>query len=114
LTDEDRDDVQKQVDASTSPYGADKSINVSDAQVLIRPEAYRKIRAQLGQWSFKKTKLKYKGRDGKIHTTYYSDEEAYNILQTNPNWIGDDELYAKVQKLQLFPLKMTYFENSSV
>lgn len=58
--------------------------------------------------------MKYKGRDGEIHTTYYSDEEAYNILQTNPNWIGDDELYAKVSKLQLFPLKMTYFENTNV
>lgn len=114
LSKEDIDDVTKQVDASTSPYGANKSITVADAQVLIRPEAYRKIRAQLGQWSFKKTKFRYKGRDGKFHTTYYSDEDAYNIIQTNPNWIGDDELYAKVMKLQLFPLKMTYFENSNV
>jgi hypothetical protein len=93
------------------PY---KDITVSDAQVFIRPALYRKIRISLGQWSFEQDE------------TGYSDEEAYNILEgitvnedgtrtrsENPSdeWSRNPELYEKVKKLQLFPLKMSYFQN---
>ena len=80
--------------SNTSPYG---EINVSDAQVLIRPEMYRKIRISLGQWSFEDDK------------NGYSDEKAYNIIENDPNWESDAEKCKLVHKLQLFPLKMSYF-----
>jgi len=52
---------------------------VSDAQVIVRPEMYRKIRIELGQWSFDQG-------DGE-----YSDEAAYNIIQNDENWQSDQE-----------------------
>ena len=80
--------------------------------MFIRPDLYRKIRIALGQWSIEPDE------------TGYSDEEAYNILEEitvdengqrikskNPSnvWASDPKLYEKVRKLQLFPLKMSYF-----
>lgn len=85
--------------SNTSPYG---EINVSDAQVLIRPEMYRKIRISLGQWSFEDDK------------NGYSDEKAYNIIENDLNWESDAEKCKLVHKLQLFPLKMSYFQNSPI
>ena len=89
---------EHQSETNTSVYG---DINVADAQVIIRPELYRKIRIGLGDWSFD---------DG---FSEYSDEEAYNILQNDPNWQEDPEKSRKVAKLQLYPLKMSYFQNTS-
>lgn len=80
-----------------SPY---EKITVSDAQVCIRPALYRKIRINLGNWT---TEPDESG---------YSDEEAYKILETDGSWMNDPEKARKVSKLQLFPLKMTYFSNS--
>jgi hypothetical protein len=40
---------------------------------------YRKIRIELGQWSFDQG-------DGE-----YSDEAAYNIIQNDENWQSDPE-----------------------
>lgn len=80
-----------------SPY---EEITVSDAQVCIRPALYRKIRMNLGNWT---TEPDESG---------YSDEEAYKILETDGSWMIDPEKARKVSKLQLFPLKMTYFSNS--
>lgn len=80
-----------------SPY---EEITVSDAQVCIRPALYRKIRMNLGNWT---TEPDESG---------YSDEEAYKILETDGSWMNDPEKARKVSKLQLFPLKMTYFSNS--
>lgn len=80
-----------------SPY---EKITVSDAQVCIRPALYRKIRMNLGNWT---TEPDESG---------YSDEEAYKILETDGSWMNDPEKARKVSKLQLFPLKMTYFSNS--
>lgn len=83
---------------SASPYS---KITVSDAQVIIRPALYRKIRIGMGRWSFEEDE------------TGYSDEKAYQILEKDGSWMADDEKTAIVSKLQLFPLKMSYFQNDS-
>lgn len=80
-----------------SPY---EKITVSDAQVCIRPAMYRKIRMSLGNWTIEPDE------------SGYSDEEAYKILETDGSWMNDPEKARKVSKLQLFPLKMTYFSNN--
>lgn len=80
-----------------SPY---EEITVSDAQVCIRPALYRKIRMSLGNWTIEPDE------------SGYSDEEAYKILETDGSWMNDPEKAKKVNKLQLFPLKMTYFSNN--
>lgn len=80
-----------------SPY---EEITVSDAQVCIRPALYRKIRMSLGNWTIEPDE------------SGYSDEEAYRILETDGSWMNDPEKARKVSKLQLFPLKMTYFSNN--
>lgn len=83
--------VDKQVKLQTEGY---ENINVSDAQVLIRPELYRQIRHSLGEWS----------------DEY---EEAFQILESDDSWMTDPELAEKVSKLELYPLKMSYFDNGS-
>ena len=65
----------------------------------------------LGQWSVKPIKIKYKDYDGNILETEYSDNEAFEILENDPDWMFSAEKAAKVSRLQLFPLKMTYFKN---
>lgn len=108
LTDEQREFINSSVEQQISPY---KDITVSDAQVLIRPHLYRKVRMMLGQWSVIPVKIKYKDYEGNTHETWYSDDEAYNIVENDPDWMIDPEKAAKVSRLQLFPLKMTYFKN---
>lgn len=88
--------VNSVTDMSVAPYN---EINVSDAQVIIRPELYRKIRIGLGQWSFEEDE------DG------YSDEKAFEILEKDGSWMHDEEKARLVSKLELFPLKMSYFQN---
>lgn len=84
--------------SNTSTYG---DITVSDAQVIIRPALYRKIRIGLGTWSF--------GDE----FSDYSDEMAYNILENDQDWQSDPKKAKIVSKLELYPLKMSYFQNSS-
>lgn len=106
-----KDEISYYLEKQIDPY---KDINVADAQVIIRPDLYRRIRIQLGEWSIEKDE------------TGYSDEEAYNIIEgivvnedgtrtrsENPSidWMKDPKLYRKVRKLQLYPLKMSYFQN---
>lgn len=91
--------IQEEVARQASPYD---HVNVSDAQVLIRPELYRKIRIGLGQWSTIEDSIGY------------SDEKAYQILQKDDSWMSDPEKSKIVSRLQLFPLKMTYFDNAVV
>lgn len=113
LTNSERRDIEDKLEQQMYPY---RNITVADAQVFIRPDLYRKIRIALGQWSFEPDE------------TGYSDEEAYNILEgitidedgnriksENPSddWAKDPKLYAKVRKLSLFPLKMSYFQNDT-
>lgn len=88
--------IKNSAQESVNPY---TKINVSDAQVIIRPALYRKIRIALGEWSF------IEDADG------YSDEAAYEILENDSTWMRDPEKAALVSKLQLKPLKMTYFMN---
>lgn len=86
--------IQKDLELQTESYGG---INVCDAQVFIRPALYRKIRMALGEWSVRPDK------------NGYSDEEAYNIIENNANWMYDKELAAKVKQFQINALKMSYF-----
>ena len=91
--------IEKELASQMGPYD---DITVSDAQVFVRPELYRKIRIGLGQWS-------------------YDDERAYQIIEGKGSkfkegaqtgeWLADDELYKAVRKLELYPLKMSYFQN---
>jgi hypothetical protein len=108
LSDAQKNSITKAVAQQIKPYS---DITVSDAQVLIRPHLYRKIRMMLGQWSVTPIKITYRDYKGEEHETTYSDDEAYNIIETDPNWMTDPEKAAKVSRLQLFPLKMTYFKN---
>ena len=91
--------VDKELKSQLKPYN---DITVSDAQVFVRPSLYRKIRIGLGQWS-------------------YDDEKAYKIIEgadkkfkegsDTGEWLADEKLYNAVRKLELFPLKMSYFQN---
>lgn len=92
--------IEKSLRTQMSPY---EDITVSDAQVIIRPELYRKIRIGLGQWSFEKDA----DADG------YCDETAFNILQSDSEWMHNPEKARIVRKLELFPLKMSYFQNEN-
>ena len=89
--------IEKDVELQSDAYN---KINVSDAQVLIRPEMYRRIRIGLGQWSFVEDE------------TGYSDEKAFRLIESDENWMSDAEKYAIGRRLQLYPLKMTYFFNN--
>lgn len=91
------DTIEKAVEISVGPY---EDITVSDAQVIIRPELYRKIRMGLGEWSTEED------------STGYSDEKAYQILEKDGSWMHDEEKAKIVSKLELYPLKMSYFQNS--
>jgi hypothetical protein len=47
LDEETRKNIDLSAEESAEPY---KNINVSDAQVLMRPECYRRIKIGLGEW----------------------------------------------------------------
>ena len=83
------------------PYSA---MTVSDAQVFIRPELYRKIRIGLGLWQWEKD------ADG------YSDEIAYNYIQSGngAEWLSDEKARQIVSKFELYALKMSYYQNDIV
>ena len=100
--------IIKQSEESAKAY---EDVNVADAEVLIRPAFYRKIRIGIGEWSTEPVDITYIGSDGLLHTTQYSDEIAYNILEGDANWTTDEELSAIVRKFEQYPLKMTYFQN---
>ena len=102
LLDETISMIDDLVKSKTDPYGerdGEGNINVCDAQVLIRPELYRKIRLGLGQWSTEPDE------------TGYCDEDAFWILENDAEWMSDPEKAAQVSKLQLYPLKMSYYQN---
>ena len=90
LDSETKNEVENTVNQQISPY---TDITVADAQVLIRPSLYRKIRIGLGEWDWE------------------SDEEAFNILETDDSWMNDPEKARIVRKFQAYPLKMSYFQN---
>lgn len=91
------DAVNQVADMQCGPY---EKITVGDAEVIIRPELYRKIRMGIGRWSVEEDE------------TGYSDEKAYQILEKDGSWMSDPEKASIVSKLELFPLKMSYFQNN--
>ena len=70
--------VDAQAKSSAKPY-SDGEINQADAAVYIRPEFYKRMMKDLGQWSDE-------------------IEEAYDIMERNDNWLSDPELYDKATK----------------
>lgn len=93
---EDYDNIIKSVEAQAGPY---TEINVSDAQVCIRPEMYRSVRIRMGEWSIEPD------------DTGYSDEIAYQIIMKDGTWMNDPVKQKIVEKFQIKPLKMSYFVN---
>lgn len=87
--------IEKQAVKSADPYAYDNennsgNINQADAAVYIRPAFYKRIMQALGEWS-------------------PEIEEAYNILESNQDVLGNPELYAKALRASIKPLKMMYF-----
>lgn len=87
--------IEKQAVKSADPYAYDDennsgNINQADAAVYIRPAFYKRIMQALGEWS-------------------PEIEEAYNILESNQDVLGNPELYAKALRASIKPLKMLYF-----
>lgn len=87
-----RDQIEQELQEQLNPFG---KINVADAQVMIRPALYRKIRIGLGQWNME------------------TDEVAYQILQKDASWMSDPVKRKLVMKLEIFPLKMSYYNHKS-
>lgn len=88
--------ITSHVNSALSPY---KEVNVADAEVLLRPAIYRKLRIAVGEWSFEPD------------DSGYSDEIAYNMVEKDGSWMSDPEKYKIASRLMLKPLKMTYFQN---
>lgn len=99
LPKESKKTIESEFKAQIKPY--EKVKEVANAQVFIRPELYRKIRIGLGMWSF------VEDADG------YSDEKAYRILEEGKGteWMSDKKKAKLVKRFQLFPLKMSYYQN---
>lgn len=97
LTEDDQNLVTSHVNSAMGPY---KEVNVADAEVMLRPAMYRKLRIAVGEWSFEPDPI-----------TGYSDEIAYNIIEKDGSWMSDPDKYKIVNRLMLKPLKMTYFQN---
>ena len=104
--------IESQLDQQMNPY---KKINVCDAQVIIRPDLYRRVRIGLGQWSVIPDETGYSDEDAFniIENGYYTDESGNRVNIGEQDWAKDEKLASKIQKLQLFPLKMSYFDNYS-
>lgn len=96
LPEQEQKQIEQRVKTSMSPYSG---INVADAQVILRPAMYRKLRIAVGEWSFEPD------------ATGYSDEIAYNMIENTSDWINDPQKYAIAKRLMLKPLKMSYFQN---
>ena len=104
--------IESQLDQQMDPY---KKINVCDAQVIIRPDLYRRVRIGLGQWSVIPDETGYSDEDAFniIENGYYINEDGERVNIGEQDWAKDKNLASKIQKLQLFPLKMSYFDNYS-
>lgn len=104
--------IESQLDQQMDPY---KDINVCDAQVIIRPDLYRRVRIGLGQWSVIPDETGYSDEDAFniIENGYYINEDGERVNIGEQDWAKDENLASKIQKLQLFPLKMSYFDNYS-
>ena len=91
-----RQSINEKLKQKSKPY---EGITVADAQIFMRPKLYRKIRMSLGMWTTVEDE------------SGYSDELAYKILEEDSDWQRDPEKAAIVNKLELFPLKMSYVGN---
>lgn len=108
-----KESIESDLDLQMDPY---KKIKVCDAQVMIRPDLYRRIRIGLGEWSFEPDETGYSDQQAYdiIENGYYINDEGQQVEIDPSEWMKDTQLALKVSKLQLFPLKMSYFENESI
>lgn len=104
-----REKTKEFVDSQAKPY---QDINVSDAQTIIRPQFYRELRIRLGMWQFEPIRLNYIDENGNKQTTQYTDDKAFDLLETDPGWMNDAEKTAIVNNFEHQALKMTYFDNT--
>lgn len=103
LTNEQRKDIESRFDQKSGPYD---DITVTDAQTIISPAFYRRIRIGLGMWSG----LCPQDEQPEEGT----DEWAYRVIEQNDNWMHDKNIAKAMRKFELFPLKMVYFQNDPV
>lgn len=111
LDDDIRIPLEKTLAGQIHPYG---KITVSDAQVIIRPETYRKIRIGLGQWS-DEIEDAYNLIEG-----YKYNKDGVRVKMTKTeldkenesgSWMQNKEKYEAAKKLQAYALKVAYFQN---
>lgn len=111
LDDDIRIPLEKTLAGQINPYNR---ITVSDAQVIIRPETYRKIRIGLGQWS-DEIEDAYNLIEG-----YKYNEDGVRVKKTKEelekenaegSWMQNKEKYEAAKKLQAYALKVAYFQN---
>ena len=81
--------------SDASAYGLNSkgtagNINQADAAVYLSPQMYRDVVNMLGEWSD-------------------DIENAFNIMESDQDWLSNPELYAQSLKTLIKPLKTTYF-----
>lgn len=81
--------------SDASAYGLNSkgtagNINQADAAVYLSPQMYRDVVTMLGEWSDE-------------------IENAFNIMESDQDWLSNPELYAQSLKTLIKPLKTTYF-----
>ena len=82
-------------ESDASAYGLNSkgtagNINQADAAVYLSPQMYRDVVNMLGEWSD-------------------DIENAFNIMESDQDWLSNPELYAQSLKTLIKPLKTTYF-----
>lgn len=96
LTQEQRNDLDEIIKRKIKPY---TNVTVTDAEVIVSPSLYRRIRIGLGQWT------------GLNDPQEGTDEWAYRIMEKDDSWMHDRELARKLRNFEIYPLKMVYTQN---
>ena len=100
LTEDQKAEIRDIVKHKIKPY---REINVVDAQTIISPSLYRRIRIGLGQWTGD-IDLNSEPEEG-------TDEWAYRILEKNDNWMKDPNLSKAIKHFEVNVLKTIYVQN---
>lgn len=91
-----RESIEKSVLRQIAAYGVNKqgegNINQADAAVYIRPDFYKRILKSLGEFS-------------------PEVEKAFDLMESDQDWLSDPVLYQQSLQTLIKPLKMVYFGN---
>ena len=113
-------ELETKAEISSENYN---NINVADAQVILSPEMYRRLRIGFGDWSF--TTSQIVGMNDREYVQHLiehpeeidesdiSDELAHNILEQRSDWMDDDNLSKVVSRFQAYVLKMSYYSKNT-